>query len=119
MMNRSIVMTDVGDCERAMTRDGEGNRASLIGAEHSDAMSAQPRQRLRRGMTVAVLRSDANHGVGRLQLIQPAVGRRATRAMMPDLQYCHPPYPAGEARLSRDTGIAREDQPREIGRAHV
>src|SRR5712691_7708664 len=87
MMKRSIVMTDVGDCERAMTRDGEGDRAPLIGAEHGDAMSTQPRQRLRRGMTVAVLCADADDGVGRPQLIQPAVGRRATRAVMPDLQH--------------------------------
>src|SRR2546426_2875776 len=65
MMNRSIVMTDVGDCERAMTRDGEGDRASLISAEHGDAMSSQPRERLRRGMTVAVLRSHTDDGLGR------------------------------------------------------
>src|SRR6266705_515579 len=70
MMNRSIVMTDVGDCDRAMTRDGEGDRASLISAEHGDAMSSQPRERLQRGMTVAVLRSHTDDGLGRPQLIE-------------------------------------------------
>src|SRR6266581_1789196 len=40
MMKRSIVMTDVGDCERAMTRDGEGDRTPLIGAEHGAPLRA-------------------------------------------------------------------------------
>src|SRR6266850_4157467 len=62
MMYRSIVTTDVGDCERAMTRDGEGDRAPLIGTEHGDAMSSQPRERLRRGMTVTILRAHADDG---------------------------------------------------------
>src|SRR5256885_8296264 len=76
MMNRSIVTTDVGDCERAMTRDGEGDRAPLIGTEHCDAMSSQPRERLGRGMSVTILRAHADDGFDRLQLVEPAVRRR-------------------------------------------
>src|SRR6267143_3325501 len=92
MMNRSIVMTDVGDCDRAMTRDGEGDRAPLIGPEHGDAMSSQPRERLGRGMSVAVLRADADDRLGRLQLVEPAVGRGAAGPVMPDLQQRHMPH---------------------------
>src|SRR5262249_10578013 len=99
MMKRSIVMTDVGDCERAMTRDGEGDGAPLIGTKHGDPMSSQPGESLRRGMAVAILCPDADHGVIRPQLVEPAVGGRAARPMMPDLQ--------------------QRDVPDEIGRAHV
>src|SRR6266568_2474281 len=112
MMKRSIVMTDVGDCERAMTRDGEGDRALLICAEHGDAMSSQPRQRLGRGMPVTVSRPDADNGLGRVQLVQPAVGRRATRAVMPDLQQRHRPDLAREMRFGRNAGVTREEQSR-------
>src|SRR5882762_1748241 len=72
-MQRSIVMTDVGDCERAMTRDGAGNRAPPIGAEDGDGMCPQPREGLRGGMPVAVLRPHADHGLRRPQFVEPAV----------------------------------------------
>src|SRR6266699_2704378 len=112
MMKRSIVMTDVGDCERAMTRDGESDRAPLIGAEDGDAVRAQPGERLRCGMRVAVPGPDADNGLGRVQLVQPAVGRRATRAVMPDLQQRHRPDLAREMRFGRNAGITREEQAR-------
>src|SRR5258705_3815740 len=112
MMNRSIVMTDVGECERAMTRDGEGDRAPLIGAEHGDAMSSQPCQRFGRGMTVAILRAHADDGIDGLQLIEPAVRRRTTRPVMPDFQQGHAPDAPRETGLRRHSRVPREQESR-------
>src|SRR5438876_616580 len=112
MMNRSIVTTDVGDCERAMTRDGEGDRAPLVGTEHGDAMSSQPCQRFGRGMTVAILRAHADHGIDRLQLIEPAVRRGTTRPVVPDLQQRHAPDAPREMGLRRHARVPREQESR-------
>src|SRR6266436_1688459 len=112
MMYRSMVTTDVGDCERAMTRDGEGDRAPLVGTEHGDAMSSQPCQRFGRGMTVAILRAYADHGIDRLQLIEPAVRRRATGSVVPDLQQRHAPDAPREMGLRRHSRVPREQESR-------
>src|SRR5207249_5505268 len=112
MMNRSIVTTDVGDCERAMTRDGEGDRAPLIGTEHRDAMSSQPRKRLGRRMTVPILRAHADDGFDRLQLVEPAVRGRATGPVVSDLQQRHTPHVPREMRLGRHSRVTSEQQSR-------
>src|SRR5437899_2968409 len=112
MMNRSIVMTDVGDCERAMTRDGECDRAPLIGPEHGDSVSSQPCDRFGRGMPVAVLRSHADDRLGRPQLIEPAVRCRAAGPVMSDLQQRHPADLPRKMRLGRHPRVAGEEQAR-------
>src|SRR5438034_741580 len=111
MMKRSIVMTDVGDCERAMTRDGECDSAPLIGAEHGDPTFAQPGQRLGRGMAVAIAPAHADHGILRLQLLEPAVGGRAARSVVTHFQQCHSPHLPREMGLGRHPGISRKQQP--------
>ena len=77
MMKRSIVTTEVAEFERAMSRDGEGDCATLVGAKHGDTMRPEPRQCFRRGMPVAILRPDTDDRVGGLQLLEPAVRGRA------------------------------------------
>src|ERR1700752_520874 len=86
MMYRSIVMTDVADSDRAMTRDGEGDRPLLVSAKHADDMRSQSRQGFRRRMPVAVFRPDTDDRIGRLQLVEPMVRGRPARPVMPHLQ---------------------------------
>src|SRR5262247_3112283 len=110
MMNRSIVMTDVGDCERAMARRGECDGAYFIGTIHGDAMRPQPRERLGRGMAVAVPRADADDRLYRPQLVEPAIRRRPAGAVMSYLQHADTSDAPRQMRLGGQPGVACEQQ---------
>src|SRR3989442_11921036 len=91
MMKRSIVMTDVGECTRPLSGNGEGDRTPLIRPEHDDATSLEARHHVRRWMTVPIVRAHADHRVLGPQLVEPAVRRSPPRTWKPHLG--HLPFP--------------------------
>src|SRR5437667_12180067 len=102
MMNRSIVMMDVDVCGMAVGR--EGDRARLIRAVDLAAPASQPCEHRGRRMAVVVVRADADHGFARAELGEPRVGRRAGRAVMPNLEQLHLADPPRETRLDPPPG---------------
>src|SRR5438552_12350198 len=110
MMNRSIVMMDVDVCGMAVGR--EGDRPRLIRAVDLAAPASQPCQHRGRRMAVMVVRPDADHGFARAELGEPRVGRRAGRAVMPNLEHLHPADQPRETPLDRQPGVGLEQKPR-------
>src|SRR5688500_13456703 len=100
-MNRSMVVTFV--CTARSSLHGIGDRAAAsaeghrlaighdahrsfaIGAPDVGTMPDQPRERFRRGMTVAVP-ADAHDGGGGAQLVEPRLPRRSAAPVMADLE---------------------------------
>ena len=60
--------------------------AGLVGSEHFGADVAQAAQRFAAGMPVAVVFSDADHGIARHDLAQKDVRGGCVAAVMPDFQ---------------------------------
>src|SRR5438093_6841775 len=107
MMKRSIVTTDVSDSTQRVHL--EGDVARLIGAPDTDAATLEPRHHFGGGMPVVVARAHADHGVGRLQLVEPGVAGGGARAVMPDLEHCHGADSALEPPLHRQSGVGLEE----------
>src|SRR4029077_5755810 len=90
MMKRSIVITSE-PCTVAVR--GESDRAALVGPEYRDAVRREARQHFGRRLAVAVVPAHADHRLARRQLVEPAVRRRAARAVgphLPQLARTHP-----------------------------
>src|SRR2546423_13768279 len=111
MINRSIVMTDVGECTRPLVGSGEGDRTPLIRPEDGDAASLEARDHLRGRMAVPIVRAHADDRILGPELVEPAIRSGATRTVMPDLEQRHMPDRTGDMRFGRQAGIPREQQP--------
>jgi hypothetical protein len=80
----------------AVAVESDVNGSVKIGSEHRCAVSAQPRQRLRRGMAVGVPEPGRRHRNHGSDSVEEGVGRGGSAAVVRNLQHLDAGYAAGE-----------------------